>query len=73
MRPVAQFSTDSAEQRLGEIAKILAQGILRLPPRRLSPETALGSAALGLEQSAKTRLSITNGLRSESPEPRRHQ
>lgn len=64
------------EQRLVEIAGIFARSFMRLQQRRnqlpqLSEQTALEMDRQDLEQSAKMRLSVTRGLRSESPEPRR--
>jgi hypothetical protein len=65
---------------LSQLAEILAHGVLRLytpSPAdllpKVSPQTALNSASQDLAKSAETRLTVTNGLRSESPEPRRHQ
>jgi hypothetical protein len=68
----SQFNSDS---QLQEIACILAAGFLRLqsasdPALRsdnVSSETALNAARQGLEQSHETLLSVTRGLRSESP------
>ena len=60
---------DSSEGGLLELARVFAEGVLRLHrrgelpwgPNGLSIETALKSAAEDLEQSRDSRLSVTRG------------
>lgn len=67
LRPRASNGVD--DPYLLEIARIFAEGVLRLHrngdlpfgPDGLSLETALRSARQDLEQSRKTRLSVTRG------------
>jgi hypothetical protein len=56
------------DDSLAEIAELLSRGVLRLQsrpseadPPRVFPETALKTARQDLEQSRKTRLSVTRG------------
>ena len=64
---------------LTDIAHVFAKGVLRLVaegrlpgrPEGLSPQTALTTAAQGLEQPATTRLSVHRGLRTETTRERK--
>lgn len=64
-----RFDTAEPDDVVCQVAKIFAEGVLRLywlghlplGPDGLSAETALNSAIQDLEQSRKTRLSVTRG------------
>lgn len=65
MRPSTDPADLSPDQRLSELARILAVGVLRLQKirllREIRDEAAANSAAGGLDVQAKTVLSGRNG------------
>jgi len=68
--------SETPDERLREIAAVLARGILRLREAGgflaiCDPENSSNSGPDRLELSGKTRLSVTSGLRFENSQRRR--
>lgn len=67
MRPIDDPSSMTPDERLSEVASILATGILRLHAGlalgtdHRDPQKSLDSATAGLELSEKTVLSVQRG------------